>query len=84
MSKEHRPNTNTPPDEESVFSRLMNTRVARIERRPDGQVAAVIVFSKDTTTADANDAIREMGPIVESSDVQEFKPEYGRPVLYFA
>lgn len=72
------------PDENSVFSRLMNTRVAQVNRTPDGQVAAVIVFSKDTTTADANDAIREMGPIVESSDVQEFKPEYGRPVLYFA
>ena len=62
----------------------MNTRVARIERRPDGQVAAVIVFTKETTTADVNDAIREMGPMVESSDVQEFKPEYGKPVLFFA
>lgn len=78
MSNEH-----GAPKEESVFSRLMNTRVARIERTPDGQVAAVIVFAKETTVADANDAIRQMGNIVKSADVQEFKPEYGMPVLFF-
>ena len=83
MPEEHRPNTSTPPDEESVFSKYMNTRVARIERKPDGQVACVIVFAKGTTVADANDAIRQMGNDVESSDVQEFKPEYGMPVLFF-
>jgi hypothetical protein len=70
-------------DEDSVFSRLMNTRVAQVNRKPDGQVAAIIVFSKETTTADVKDAIREMGPMVESSDVQEFKPEYGWPVIFF-
>ena len=71
------------PKEESVFSRLMNTRVAQVNRKPDGQVAAVIVFAKETTVADAKEAIRLMGTVVESSDVQEFKPEYGMPVLFF-
>ena len=83
MPTEHRPNTSTPPDEESVFSRVMNTRVAQVSRKPNGQVAAVIVFSKETTVADANDAIRAMGQIVESSDVQEFEPKFEWPVLYF-
>ena len=83
MAKEHRPDTSTPPDLESVFSKYMNTRVARIERRPDGQVAALIVFNKEVTTADVNDAIREMGQIVESSSVTEFQKEYGMPVIFF-
>lgn len=84
MPKEHRPNTNTPPDLNSVFSKAMNSRVAQVNRRPDGQVAAVVIFTKETTIDDVNDAIRDMGPMVKSSDVQEFKPEYGRPVLFFA
>ena len=78
MSNEH-----GAPKEESTFSRLMNTRVAQVNRLPDGQVAAVIVFTKETTLADANDAILQMGNIVESSDLQEFKPEYGQPILFF-
>lgn len=78
---EHRPNTNTPPDEDSVFSRVMNTRVAQVNRLPNGQVGAVIVFTRGTTKEEAEEAIRTLD-IVESSDVQEFNPEYGSPVFY--
>ena len=44
---------------------------------------SALTFTQGTTTADVNDAIREMGQIVEYSDVQEFEPAYGKPVLYF-
>lgn len=83
MAKEHRPNTTTPPDEESVFSKLMNTRVAQEDRRPSGQVAAVIVFATDVTLTDAHEILNTISARLESTDVQEFKPEYGRPVLYY-
>jgi hypothetical protein len=69
------------PDENSTFSRLMNTRVAQVDRLPDGQVGAVVIFTKGTTVADAEEALRELD-IVESSNVQEFNPEYGSPVFY--
>lgn len=83
MSNQHRPKTITPPDLNSVFSKAMNSRVAQVDRRPDGQIAALIVFRKEITTADVNDAIREMGTMVESYDTLEFKPEYGMPVIFF-
>lgn len=83
MAKEHRPNTSTPPDEESVFSRIMNTRVAQVNRTPSGQVAAVIVFRSDMTIADANEALATLSDKLESTDVQEFNPQFGGPVLYF-
>ena len=83
MPKEHRPNTSTPPDEESVFSRIMNTRVAQVERKPDGRVAAVIIFNPDLTLADATEMLNSLADGLESTDVQEFRPEYGRPVLWF-
>ena len=83
MAEEHRPNTSTPPDEESVFSRVMNTRVAQVNRRPNGQVAAVIVFNPNMTIADANDALSTLSGKLESTDVQEFNPQFGGPVLYF-
>lgn len=76
---EHRPDTKTPPDEESVFSRLMNTPVGR--RLPDGRVAAVVVFAPGVTTDEANAALRSIG-IVEDINVNEFNPEYGWPVFY--
>ncbi len=71
------------PDENSAFSRLMNTRVAQVNRTPNGQVAALIVFNKEVTTADVDAALREMGPMVESSSVTEFQREYGMPVIFF-
>ena len=74
----------SPPDEESTFSRLMNTRVAQVDRMPDGQVAAVVVFDPDVTVQDAHELLSLLSDHWESADVQEFKPEYGRPVLWFA
>lgn len=74
----------SPPDEESTFSRLMNTRIAQEVRKPDGQVAAVVVFNPDVTEQDANELLFLLSDHWESADVQEFKPEYGRPVLWFA
>jgi hypothetical protein len=62
----------------------MNSRVARVERKPDGQVAAVIVFNPDVTMQDATELLASIAEKLESTDVQEFKPEYGRPVLFFA
>jgi hypothetical protein len=82
LPKENCPST--PPDEESVFSKYMNSRVARVERKPDGQVAAVIVFNPDVTMQDATELLASIAEKLESTDVQEFKPEYGRPVLFFA
>lgn len=81
--KEHRPNTNTPPDEESVFSRLMNTRVAQELRKPDGQVAAVVVFTSEVTKQDANELLYLISDYCDSTDVQSFEPQFGMPVLYF-
>jgi hypothetical protein len=74
----------SPPDEHSTFSRLMNTRVAQEVRKPNGQVAAVVVFNSDVTEQDANELLFLLSDHWESADVQEFKPEYGRPVLWFA
>lgn len=76
-------NNQGAPDENSTFSRIMNTRVAQVSRTPDGRVVALLVFDAKTTVADVNDAIRQMGEMVESSDVQEFKPEYGMPVIWY-
>jgi hypothetical protein len=83
MTKEHRPNTSTPPDEESIFSRLMNTRVAQAERVPDRQVAAVIIFKPGVTLRDATEMLAPKVDGLELTDVQEFNPAYGRPVLWF-
>lgn len=69
------------PDENSTFSRLMNTRVAQVNRLPDGKVGAVVIFTAGTTIADAEEALRDID-IVESANVQEFNPEYGSPVFY--
>lgn len=79
---EHTPNTNTPPDEESVFSRVMNTRVAQTNRYPNGQVGAVLVFAEGVTVADVTAALRSLAPMIATSDVQEFNPDYGYPVFY--
>jgi hypothetical protein len=76
-------NNHGAPDENSTFSRLMNTRVAQVNRTPDGRVVALLVFDAKTTVADVDHAIRQMGEIVESSNVQEFKPEYGWPVIWY-
>jgi hypothetical protein len=70
------------PDENSTFSRLMNTRVAQVKREPNGQVAAVVIFDKGVTVADAEVALRSLDLMIESADVQEFNPEYGSPVFY--
>lgn len=78
------PTSASPPDEESVFSRIMNTRIAQEIRKPDGQVAAVVVFNPDLTEQDANELLFLLSDHWESADVQSFKPEYGRPVLWFA
>jgi hypothetical protein len=77
------PTSAAPPDEESVFSRVMNTRIAQEIRKPDGQVAAVVVFNPDVTEQDANELLFLLSDHWESADVQDFKPEYGRPVLWF-
>lgn len=69
------------PDENSTFSRLMNTRVAQVKREPNGQVGAVVIFTKGTTVADAEESLRQLDNI-ESADVQEFNPDYGSPVFY--
>lgn len=61
----------------------MNTRVAQVNRQPDGQIAAVIVFRPNFTLADARDQLVTIAEHLESTDVQEFKPEFGRPVLFF-
>ena len=84
MAKEHRPNTSTPPDEESVFSRLMNTRVAQTDREPAEQVAACLVFRRGMTTDDANRILNALTVWFESTEVQAFNPAYGRPVLWYA
>jgi hypothetical protein len=76
-------NNQGAPDENSTFSRLMNTRVAQVNRTPNGRVVALLVFDARTTVADVNDAIRQMGNIVETSNVQEFQPEYGMPVIWY-
>ncbi len=83
MATEHRPSTSTPPDEHSVFSRMMNTRVAQVERKPDGQVAAVIIFNPTVTLSGATEMLNSIADGLESRDVQTFNPEYGRPVLWF-
>lgn len=83
MTIEHRPNTSTPPDEDSVFSRLMNTPVAQPKRRPVGQVAAVIIFKRGVNLEDATEMLTSLADGLESIDVQNFNPEYGRPVLWF-
>lgn len=70
------------PDENSTFSRLMNTRVAQVNREPNGQVAAVVIFDKGVTVTDAEVALRSLDLVIESADVQEFNPEYGKPVFY--
>ncbi len=62
----------------------MNTRVAQVNRKPNGQVAAVIVFNADITVQDAHEMLATFSERLESTDVQEFKPEYGKPVLFFA
>ncbi len=73
-----------PPVEESVFSRVMNTRIAQELRKPDGQVAAVVVFTPEITEQDANELLFLLSDHLESAEVQEFQPQYGRPVLWFA
>ena len=83
MTIEHRPNTSTPPDEDGVFSRIMNTPVAQAKRRPDGQVAAVILFNPGVTFTDATEMLDSLDHGLESKDVQNFNPDYGRPVLWF-
>jgi hypothetical protein len=73
-----------PPVEESVFSRVMNTRIAQEVRKPEGQVAAIIVFNRDVTEADANELLFLLSDYCESTNIQEFEPLYGRPAMWFA
>lgn len=81
---ERRPDTNTPPDEVSVFSRVMNSSVhdgGKSLPDPSKKVAILIVLAN---TDDADEIIgRISGALRESMDVQEFNPDYGSPVIYF-
>lgn len=79
MSSEH-----GAPKEESVFSRLMNTRVARIERKPDGLVGAVLVFQPHVTEQDAKELLATLAGHLQSVETHQFNPEFGSPVFFVA
>jgi hypothetical protein len=80
---ESQSSSSSATEEQSTFSRLMNTPVAQKVRKPDEQVAAVVVFSPEITEQDANELLYLISDYCESTDVQEFEPRFGGPVLYF-
>lgn len=71
----------TAPDEDSVLSRVMNTRVAQVDRDPT-QVGAVLVFQEGITQQEAEARIAEMDDVLESKTIDTFNPKYGYPVFY--
>lgn len=87
--KEHRPDTKTPPDEESVFSRVMNSSVhdgGKPLHDPSKKVAILIVLEEGETLENARGFVSWMHKAdveIESSEIQEFNPDYGSPVIYF-
>ena len=72
------------PDENSTFSRLMNTRVARIERKPEGLVGAVLVFQPHVTEQDAKEMLATLAEHLKSVETHEFDPAFGSPVFFVA
>jgi hypothetical protein len=77
-------NEHGAPKEESAFSRLMNTRVARIERNPEGLVGAVLVFQPHVTEQDAKELLATLAEHLQSSETHEFNPQFGSPVFFVA
>lgn len=68
--------------EERVFYRLMNTPVARVEWTPESQVAALVVFNVDTTLADAHELLTRLSDQLEPTQVLEFDPFFGPPIIH--
>jgi hypothetical protein len=79
MSNEH-----GAPKEESVFSRLMNSRVAQVNRVQDGLIGAVLVFKPHVTEQDAKEMLATLADHLKSVDTHQFNPEFGSPVFFVA
>jgi hypothetical protein len=77
-------NNHGAPDENSTFSRLMNTRIAQVPRKPDGLVGAVLVFQSHVTEQDAKELLATLGDHLKSAETHEFNPEFGSPVFFVA
>jgi hypothetical protein len=72
------------PDENSTFSRLMNTRIAQVARKPNGLVGAVLVFQPHVTEQDAKELLAALADHIKSVETHEFNPEFGSPVFFIA
>ncbi len=68
--------------EERVFYKAMNTPVARVEWTPDSQVAALVVFNVNATVADAHEILTRLSDQLEATQVLEFDPFFGPPIIY--
>lgn len=88
MSEHEQPDAaNTPPDEESVFSRLMNTPVAgpRIEAKPNTRVVILLRAPEGMGTTEALRWIAQHSGISleDIIKVQEYDTRHDHPVLDF-
>lgn len=84
--EEHRPDTKTPPDEESVFSRIMNSSVhdgGKIIPRSDQKVAILIVCNQGHDSKRVLETLDGMTMFYDSMTHELFNPDYGSPVIYF-
>ena len=62
----------------------MNTRVAQVNRKPNGLVGAVLVFQPHITEQDAKELLATLAEHLQSSETHEFDPAYGSPVFFVA